>query len=92
MIPWTTDSTHWIWNNRTRTKKGFHANRRKFDSQSGDAALRAAEVACLHPVTGKKITVKSMSFLFLSLKRGDPADVLFDPLNDKIRMVDLLDP
>ncbi|MBR4080267.1 MAG: hypothetical protein IKK21_00605 [Clostridia bacterium] len=53
--------------------------------------LRIAEVACQHPVTGEKITVKSLPLTTSSVNSGDRVTVLFDRTNDKIRMVDLTD-
>ena len=46
---------------------------------------------CPHPQTGETVTVKSTMIWETSLQPGDPVDVLFDPMNDSVRMVDLED-
>ncbi len=58
---------------------------------NGRHPLRVA-ISVPHPSTGEAVTVRSGLIWETSLSAGDPADVLFDPMDDKKRLVVLDEP
>lgn len=53
---------------------------------NGRSPLRI-HVSAVHPVSGETVTVRSGPVWETALSTGDPADVLFDPMDEKKRIV-----
>lgn len=51
----------------------------------------AVTATCVHPRTGETVTAHEPAVWKTDLQPGDPVDVLFDPINDKLFTLDLED-